>query len=187
MGVRLNVEGTEEAYENWCLGYFGQQPEETMAWNIIEKNHEVLFLLCDRVVAVIIVEEDNKKSKLKFTMDSSLTILLEHWNPGSVQAHRQTNGRIKLRFRRDEINFSAMLKSPHWIAAHIEEWLMVLRGGMIKYGSKVRRVNKLKRELEAVRRMLEQGSLDRLKSEVELIGHKITITESNLSGTKIDV
>lgn len=161
----------------WSQENLGEGPQEVTLWAVDGDRLECLVRL-SRSVAVAVLVGDGEE----WIDEQRMVVQASEWTPGAIQANRRPDGCTRIRFRRRRVDLSAVLKSPHWVAALLEEWLMSARGEGNKPRDRTRRLAALKREREAVRRMLDQGSLERIRTEVERIAEKLEQTETDLGG-----
>lgn len=162
---------------SWAQEEIGELPQEVSLWDIEPGRIECLLRLTDSVVVAILVGDGDS-----WIDEHRLTIGAEDWTPGSVQANRRPSGCIRVRYRRKQIEIAAEIKSPHSVASLLEGWLLTMRDEQHMPRDRNRRIANLKRQSESVRRMLEQGSLDRISQEVDRAKSKISAAELNLGG-----
>ncbi|MDC0056119.1 hypothetical protein OAJ94_03605 [Deltaproteobacteria bacterium] len=170
----------EDAVDDWSMRTWGQAPMEITHWSSFDGVHEVL-LKYSTMVAILRLKagEDNV-----LATERQVAIRVEEWNPGSVQANRLSDGTIKLRFRRQNMTLSAMMKTPHALSSLLEEWLMSMRGSTEKNRDQAKRIQAVKRNRDAVSRMLEQASIGKLVEAQDKINQKITHAEDTLTGNR---
>jgi len=170
----------EDAIDDWAMRAWGQAPMEITHWSSVDGVHEVLLKYSNMVVILRLkASEDNV-----LATERQVIIRVEEWNPGSVQANRLSDGTIKLRFRRQNMTLSAMMKTPHALSSLLEEWLMSMRGSTEKNRDQAKRIQAVKRNRDAVSRMLEQASIEKLVEAQDQIDEKITHAEDTLSGNR---
>jgi hypothetical protein len=175
--LRINVDEDEVAVIAWAQEELGETPEKVSLWDIVGERIECMIRLSASVVVAVLVGDGEIKID-----EQRLTIAAENWTPGSVQANRRPDGCIRVRYRRRRIDITAEIKSPHSVASLLEGWLLEMRGEAQLPRDQNRRIANLKRERESIRRMLEQGSLERIQEEVDKVKEKITNAEIELSG-----
>jgi hypothetical protein len=170
----------EDAVDDWSMRAWGQAPMEIAHWSSVDGVHEVL-LKYSTMVAILRLKASEDKV---LATERQVIIRVEEWNPGSVQANRLSDGTIKLRFRRQNMTLSAMMKTPHALSSLLEEWLMSMRGSTEKNRDQAKRIQALKRNRDAVSRMLEQASIEKLVEAQAQINEKITHVEDTLTGNR---
>tara|TARA_B100001123_G_scaffold449419_2_gene614709 strand:+ start:2499 stop:3065 length:567 start_codon:yes stop_codon:yes gene_type:complete len=175
--ARSTVDEDELVVMTWAQEEFGELPKEVNLWDIDDNRIECLIRLEDAVVITALVGDGSE-----WIDEQRLTIGAEDWTPGSIQANRRPSGCIRVRYRRHHIEIAAEIKSPHSVASTLEGWLLAMRDEQHTPRDRNRRIANLKRQSESIRRMLEQGSLDRIGQEVELAKSKISFTEIEIGG-----
>jgi len=113
--------------------------------------------------------------------EEHLHIPQDRWNPGSVQAHRTNEGRVRFRHRSSEITLSARLRAPEWGQALLEEWLMQQRGEALKPKDRSQRLSSINRSKLSIERNLNQARLTHAQSELELVKERLLSAESGLN------
>lgn len=167
----------EAAVIAWAQEELNETPSKVTLWDIDGDRIECMIQLSNSVVVAVLVGDGEIKID-----EQRLTIAADNWSPGSVQANRRPDGCIRVRYRRKRIDIAAEIKSPHSVASLLEGWLLGMRGEAQLPRDQNRRIANLKRERESIRRMLEQGSLERIQEEVDKVKEKISNTETELSG-----
>lgn len=168
----------EDAVDDWSMRTHGEAPVEMTHWSTIDDHHEVMLRYPRKVVLVRLKSEpDSNYSSVRH-----IVIRVEEWNPGAVQANRLSDGSIKVRFRRQSMTLSAMMKTPHAISSHLEEWLMGMRTEPLRSDDEVKRVQTVRRNRDAITRMLDQASVEKLVEAVESIGEKVDEAEAAMAG-----
>ena len=161
----------------WAQDELAETPSQVSLWDIDGERIECMIRLSSSVVVAVLVGDGEVK-----IVEQRLTIAADNWTPGSVQANRRPDGCIRVRYRRKRIDITAEIKSPHSVASLLEGWLLEMRGDAQLPRDQNRRIANLKRERESIRRMLEQGSLERIQEEVDKVKEKISNPEIELSG-----
>ncbi|MBT60144.1 MAG: hypothetical protein CMA63_01145 [Euryarchaeota archaeon] len=127
------MESHLSALELWCEKEWGQVPESISEWFSDDSVVQVFMRLNRSVlIADFIIDADGE-----VRCNEHLQIPLDRWNPGSIQAFRTNDGRVRFRHRNLEIFLAAHLRAPEWGQALLEEWLMSQRGTF--FVQKVRR------------------------------------------------
>ena len=170
----------EDDVDDWSMRTWGHAPMEITHWSSVDGVHEVLLKYSNMVAILRLKLSEDKVLET----ERQVTIRVEEWNPGSVQANRLSDGTIKLRFRRQNMTLSAMMKTPHALSSLLEEWLMSMRGSTEKNRDQAKRIQAVKRNRDAVSRMLEQASIEKLAEAQDQINEKITHAEDTLTGTR---
>ena len=170
----------EDAVDDWSMRTWGQAPMEITHWSSVDGVHEVLLKYSNMVVIIRLKASEDKALET----ERQVVIRVEEWNPGSVQANRLSDGTIKLRFRRQNMTLSAMMKTPHALSSLLEEWLMSMRGSTEKNRDHTKRIQAVKRNRDAVSRMLEQASIEKLVEAQGQINEKINHAEDTLAGNR---
>jgi hypothetical protein len=170
----------EDAIDDWSMRALGQAPMEITHWSSVDEVHEVLLKYSTMVVIIRLKASEDKV----LASERQVTIRVEEWNPGAVQANRLSDGTIKLRFRRQNMTLSAMMKTPHALSSLLEEWLMSMQGSTEKNRDQAKRVQAVKRNRDAISRMLEQASIEKIVEAQAQIHEKITHAEDALSGRR---
>ena len=172
----------EDAIDDWSMRAWGEAPVEIFHWSSIDQRHEVL-LKYSNMVAVARLEGAGIGD---FSTEEQVLIRINEWSPGSIQANRLADGSIKVRFRRQNITLSAMLKAPDALSSMLEEWLMGMRAEPEHGRGRFKRVKAVKRQRDAVARMLDQASVEKLVESYEQIESKLSDSENSLAGSVAD-
>jgi|TARA_B110000240_G_C13308281_1_gene371614 hypothetical protein len=170
----------EDAVDDWSMQTWGCAPMEITHWFSVDGVHEALLKYSTMVIIIRLKANEDKS----LTTERQVIIRADEWNPGSVQANRLSDGTIKLRFRRQSMTLSAMMKTPHALSSLLEEWLMSVRGSTEKNRDQGKRIQAVKRNRDAISRMLEQASIEKLVEAQEKINEKITHAEDSLTGSR---
>jgi hypothetical protein len=112
--------------------------------------------------------------------EEHLHIPQDRWNPGSIQAHRTNEGRVRFRHRSSEITLSARLRAPEWGQALLEEWLMNQRGDALKPKDRSQRLSSINRSKLSIERNLNQARLSHAKSELAITAERLESAERGL-------
>lgn len=164
------------AIEIWCEDTWGQTPHEISEW-FADADQAQVFIKLNRGVLLV----DFSISDMgDLDCSEHLHIPLDRWNPGSIQAHRTNEGRVRFRHRQAEILFSAHLRAPEYGKALLEEWLMAQRGESTRPKDASQRIASIKRSKMAIERNLRSASFDAAKTELALAQMKLNSAESNL-------
>ena len=180
----LNVDGEldEDAVDDWSMRAWGQAPSDIFHWSSIDQRHEVLLRYPNMVAVVRMLENDSNE----YSTERQVIIRIGEWNPGAVQANRLSDGTIKVRFRRQGITLSAMMKTPHALSSLLEEWLMGMRGEPDRERDQLKRIQAIKRHKDAITRMLDQAKLEKLVEAHQEIESRVHDAESNLGTQQQD-
>lgn len=171
------MEEAEEFVKAWALNLFGEIPDEVIIWHAEAELIECLVRLSASISIAVLTGDGDK-----WLDEQVMVVQASEWSAGSIQANRRPDGSTRIRFKRRRVDFSAVMKSSHWVSALMEEWLMKLKGGSGRPRDRIRRIASIKRESEAVRRMFDQASLTRVSEDIEKIDNKLKGIESNLEG-----
>ena len=123
-GVEGQVMLHRAAIESWTTDKWGQPSVQIAEW-LIEDDIVQAFIRLQRGALIIdatIDETGHLRCK------NHLHIPFDQWNPGSIQANRTRDSRVRFRHRHAEIVLSARFRAPEWGQALLEEWLMAQRG-----------------------------------------------------------
>ena len=123
-GVEGQVMLHRAAIESWTTDKWGQPSVQIAEW-LIEDDIVQAFIRLQRGALIIdatIDETGHLRCK------NHLHIPFDQWNPGSIQANRTRDSRVRFRHRHAEIILSARFQAPEWGQALLEEWLMAQRG-----------------------------------------------------------
>ena len=144
------------AIESWTSDKWGQPSVQIAEW-LIEDDIVQAFIRLQRGALIIdatIDETGHLRCK------SHLHIPFYQWNPGSIQANRTRDSRVRFRHRHAEIVLSARFRAPEWGQALLEEWLMAQRGEETRPKSSEQRIATIRRSKASIERYLEQSNLD---------------------------
>ena len=144
------------AIESWTSDKWGQPSVQIAEW-LIEDEIVQAFIRLQRGALIIdatIDETGHLRCK------SHLHIPFDQWNPGSIQANRTRDSRVRFRHRHAEIVLSARFRAPEWGQALLEEWLMAQRGEETRPKSSEQRIATIRRSKASIERYLEQSNLD---------------------------
>lgn len=170
------MEEAERHVRTWAMELFSEEPLEVNLWHSDTELIECLVRFSNSISIAVLIGDDDK-----WIDGQVMVVQASEWTAGSIQANRRPDGSTRIRFQRRRVDFSAVMKSPHWISALIEEWLMKINGG-VRPRDRTRRIAALRRESEAVKRMFDQASLKRITEDVEKISLKLEGIETNLEG-----
>ena len=144
------------AIESWTTDKWGQPSVQIAEW-LIEDDIVQAFIRLQRGALIIdatIDETGHLRCK------NPLPIPFDQWNPGSIQANRTRDSRVRFRHRHAEIILSARFRAPEWGQALLEEWLMAQRGEETRPKSSEQRLATIRRSKASIERYLEQSNLD---------------------------
>ena len=102
----MDGEFDEDGIDDWSMRTWGEAPIEIFLWSSIDQRHEVLLKFANMVVVARMLENDSGD----YSNERQILIRVNEWNPGSVQANRLADGSIKVRFRRQDITLSPMMR-----------------------------------------------------------------------------
>ena len=163
MDVKVHEWGVEgqamlhrAAIESWTTDKWGQPSVQIAEW-LIEDESVQAFIRLQRGALIIdatIDETGHLRCK------NHLHIPFDQWNPGSIQANRTRDSRVRFRHRHAEIILSARFRAPEWGQALLEEWLMAQRGEETRPKSSEQRLATIRRSKASIERYLEQSNLD---------------------------
>ena len=163
MDVKVHEWGVEgrsmlhrAAIESWTNDKWGQPSVQIAEW-LIEDNIVQAFIRLQRG-ALIIDASIDETGHLR--CKNHLHIPFDQWNPGSIQANRTRDSRVRFRHRHAEIVLSARFRAPEWGQALLEEWLMAQRGEETRPKSSEQRLATIRRSKASIERYLEQSNLD---------------------------
>tara|TARA_B100000767_G_scaffold116645_1_gene111307 strand:+ start:871 stop:1434 length:564 start_codon:yes stop_codon:yes gene_type:complete len=167
----------------WCTQTWRQSPEEILEWFEDETTIQVFIKLTRSVLIADFVFKENAVDKTSDRIDIKhhLHIPLDIWNPGSIQATRINDGRVRFRHRNSDIILAAKLRAPEWGKTVLEDWLMGLRGEQLRPKDRNQRLASVRRTKQIVDRNLQAASLDNAIEDLELISHRITSAEVGLN------
>ena len=155
-GVEGQVMLHRAAIESWTTDKWGQPSVQIAEW-LIEDDIVQAFIRLQRGALIIdatIDETGHLRCK------NHLHIPFDQWNPGSIQANRTRDSRVRFRHRHAEIVLSARFRAPEWGQALLEEWLMAQRGEETRPKSSEQRLATIRRSKASIERYLEQSNLD---------------------------
>lgn len=163
MDVKVHEWGVEgqamlhrAAIESWTTDKWGQSSVQIAEW-LIEDDIVQAFIRLQRGALIIdatIDETGHLRCK------NHLHIPFDQWNPGSIQANRTRDSRVRFRHRHAEIILSARFRAPEWGQALLEEWLMAQRGEETRPKTSEQRLATIRRSKASIERYLEQSNLD---------------------------
>ena len=168
------------ALETWCESMWGQLPLDISEWAAHDEVLQV-FIKLNRGVLIADFAMD---SDGELTCEEHLHIPQDRWNPGSIQAHRTNEGRVRFRHRSSEIILSARMRAPEWGQALLEEWLMNQRGEALKPKDRNQRLSSINRSKLSIERNLNQARLTHAKSELELTKDRLVSAERGLDSER---
>lgn len=164
------------ALEIWCENEWGQAPQAISEWHADEDMAQVFMRLNRSVlIADFIVDEDGT-----LECKEHLQIPLDRWNPGSIQAFRTADGRVRFRHRNLEIHLAARMRAPEWGQALLEEWLMSQRGEVLRPKDRTQRIASINRTKMSIERNLNHSNLDAVRMDFMATSASLTSVERNL-------
>lgn len=155
-GAKGGVMLHRAAIEAWTGDKWGQPSVQIAEW-LIEDDIVQAFIRLQRGALIIdatIDETGHLRCK------NHLHIPFDQWNPGSIQANRTRDSRVRFRHRHAEIILSARFRAPEWGQALLEEWLMAQRGEETRPKSSEQRIATIRRSKASIERYLEQSNLE---------------------------
>ena len=178
-----DVEPLSDDIAAWCTETWRQSPEEILEWYEDENSIQVFIKLTRSVLIADFIFKENAANKTTDRIDIKhhLHIPLDIWNPGSIQATRINDGRVRFRHRNSDIILAAKLRAPEWGKTVLEDWLMSLRGEQLRPKDRNQRLASIRRTKQIVDRNLQAASLDNAIEDLELISHRITSAEVGLN------
>jgi hypothetical protein len=178
-----DVEPLSDDIAAWCTETWRQSPEEILEWFEDENSIQVFIKLTRSVLIADFMFKENAATKTTDRIDIKhhLHIPLDIWNPGSIQATRINDGRVRFRHRNSDIILAAKLRAPEWGKTVLEDWLMSLRGEQLRPKDRNQRLASIRRIKQIVDRNLQAASLDNAIEDLELISHRITSAEVGLN------
>ena len=144
------------AIESWTTDKWGQPSVQIAEW-LIEDDIVQAFIRLQRGALIIDATIDDTGH---LRCKNHLHIPFDQWNPGSIQANRTRDSRVRFRHRHAEIILSARFRAPEWGQALLEEWLMAQRGEETRPKSFEQRLATIRRSKASIERYLEQSNLD---------------------------
>ena len=144
------------AIESWTSDKWGQPSVQIAEW-LIEDNIVQAFIRLQRGALIIDASVDETGH---LRCKNHLHIPFDQWNPGSIQANRTRDSRVRFRHRHAEIVLSARFRAPEWGQALLEEWLMAQRGEETRPKTSEQRLATIRRSKASIERYLEQSNLD---------------------------
>ena len=179
----VDVEPLSDDIAAWCTETWRQSPEEILEWFEDEDSIQVFIKLTHSVLIADFMFKENAANKTTDRIDIKhhLHIPLDIWNPGSIQATRINDGRVRFRHRNSDIILAAKLRAPEWGKTVLEDWLMSLRGEHLRPKDRNQRLASIRRTKQIVDRNLQAASLDNAIEDLELISQRITSAEVGLN------
>ena len=168
------------ALEMWCESQWGQIPLDVSEWAAHDDVLQVFVKLSRGVlIADFAMDIDGN-----LICEEHLHIPHDRWNPGSIQAKRTSDGRVRFRHRSSEITLSARLRAPEWGKALLEEWLMEQRGEALKPKDRSQRLSSINRSKLSIERNLNQARLTQAKSELDMAKDRLESAERGLDSKR---
>ncbi|MBT3441685.1 MAG: hypothetical protein P8R00_06490 [Candidatus Poseidoniaceae archaeon] len=170
------MESYRPALERWCEHEWGQLPQAISEWHADEDMAQVFMRLNRSVLIADFVVENDGSLECK----EHLQIPLDRWNPGSIQAFRTADGRVRFRHRQLEIHLAARLRAPEWGQALLEEWLMSQRGDVLRPKDRTQRIASINRTKMSIERNLNHSNLDAVRMDFLATSASLGSVERNL-------
>ena len=167
----------------WCDDTWGQSPLEVLEWFEDDERVQVFIKLPRSVLIADFTFKENAMNMQRDRIEirHHLHIPLDIWNPGSVQATRISDGRVRFRHRNSDILLAAKMRAPEWGKNTLEDWLMSLKGEQLRPKDKSQRLASIKRIREIVTRNLHSASLEGARDDLHLINLRINSAEIGLN------
>ena len=167
----------------WCDETWGQSPLDILEWFEDDETVQVFIKLTHSVLVADFTFKENAISMQRDRIEirHHLHIPLDIWNPGSIQATRISDGRVRFRHRNSDILLAAKLRAPEWGKNTLEDWLMSLRGEQLRPKDKSQRLSSIKRSKEIINRNLQSASLKAARDDLHLIQLRINSAEIGLN------
>ena len=173
----MYMDSHQTALENWCEEEWGQTPQAISEWHADEEMAQVFMRLNRSVlIADFTVAEDGS-----LDCNGHLQIPLDRWNPGSIQAIRTADGRVRFRHRNLDIHLAARLRAPEWGQALLEEWLMSQRGDVLRPKDRTQRIASINRTKMSIERNLNHSNLDAVRMDFLATTASLASVESKLN------
>ena len=84
---------------DWCAETWRQKPEQILEWYEDEEKFQVFIKLKHSVLIANFVFNQHRSGDKFIDIKHHLHIPLDIWNPGSIQATRISDGRVRFRHR----------------------------------------------------------------------------------------
>ncbi|MEC8313077.1 MAG: hypothetical protein VXZ52_04165 [Candidatus Thermoplasmatota archaeon] len=167
----------------WCDETWGQNPLEILEWFEDDETVQVFIKLPRSVLVADFTFKENAINMDRDRVDIKhhLHIPLDIWNPGSIQATRINDGRVRFRHRNSDIILAAKMRAPEWGKTVLEDWLMSLRGEQLRPRDRNQRLAAIKRTREIVGRNIHSASLAAVRDDLMLISQRINSAETGLN------
>jgi hypothetical protein len=155
---------------------WGQVPLDISEW----ASHDDVLQVFIKLNRGVLIADFAMDHDGELHCEEHLHIPQDRWNPGSIQAHRTNEGRVRFRHRSSEITLSARLRAPEWGQALLEEWLMNQRGDALKPKDRSQRLSSINRSKLSIERNLNQARLSHAKSELAITAERLESAERGL-------
>ena len=160
LGVKVHEWGVEgQAMRNAAIESDDRQMGATSVqiaeWLIEDDSSKLIRLQRGALIIDATIDETGH-----LRCKNHLHIPFDQWNPGSIQANRTRDSRVRFRHRHAEITLSARFRAPEWGQALLEEWLMAQRGEETRPKSSEQRLATIRRSKASIERYLEQSNLE---------------------------
>jgi len=163
--------------EVWCEETWGERPKKISEW-VFNDGRLQLFL---KLSASALIADFEVKDGDELHIHQHLHIPLETWNPGSIQAIRTNDGRVRFSHRRQSIYLSSQLRAPEWGAALLDEWLLSLRGEVTRPKERGHHIAEIERMKLSIERHLESASLNQIQKDINELSQRIDRIDANLA------
>lgn len=167
----------------WCDETWGQNPFEILEWFEDDESVQVFIKLRRSVLVADFMFKENaiNMARDRIEIKHHLHIPLDIWNPGSIQATRINDGRVRFRHRNSDIVLAAQMRAPEWGKNVLEDWLMSLRGEQMRPKDRNQRLASIKRVREIVTRNVHSASLKNAQDDLNMIKIRINAAEFGLN------
>ena len=166
----------------WCDETWGQSPSEVLEWFEDDERVQVFIKLQRSVLIADFMFKDNavNMSRDRIEIRHHLHIPLDIWNPGSIQATRISDGRVRFRHRNSDILLAAKMRARMG-QKHLGRLVNVTWGEQLRPKDKNQRLASIKRIKEIVNRNLHSASLEGARDDLHLINLRINSAEIGLN------
>ncbi len=171
--------------EEWCSETWRQKPVEVLEWYEDQEHFQVFIKLERSVLIADFIFTINATGDKHIDIKHHLHIPLDIWNPGSIQATRISDGRVRFRHRNSDIILAAELRAPEWGKTVLEDWLITMKGEQLRPKDKNQRLASIRRTREVISRNINAASLDSASIDLELISRRITSAEVGLNPSEL--
>ena len=176
------MDDPEEEVRDWCLQRHGEVPREVMEWSVVGETADYLIRLARAAVVVSLL----RLGSGRLQEEGGFILRPSRWREHGVEARRLPGGLVAVAHADERVTFAKGAREPAWIAALLDEWMMRMEASRQVPRERLRRLANLQRERDAVQRMVEQGSLERVRLEVERQRALVKGLEAGLAGEVTD-